>query len=844
MTMLKKRYPSMTEEEEEETDEDDDGSEESEEDKTAVSNFEDSVRRRTGLHILSKGGFSSSKSEEFSIFDLKPKSPKLSAMRKAKSFDVSQSSNSLDLTSHLAAAAGGGGSLLTTKPPAPTLATSSQQDLSFRAEEQVLPRKQCRKSSGGATLRHISSDFSSSLARTSKERKLSGTQAAKPPSGIRRSSRGSRKNSDDDKLFNPSRVSFMDHNDKTALDYLPDDTGANIVIRKGTGHRTVGDRHLQIQRTVSSPGDPKVVSSSSRDSPLKYERSVSTASSSARPRIRVIPPSSPPLPIIKINAEYTSLADELENVVMARLSPPSTPHVRFGRVRHHSEGVGMSIRGFNNPLRDAEETDFLIMEGLIQKRLQRDSENLAISLEESCSIHTDASEHDITLVVQPSPPLLQAGHSDFITMLEKSPTFQDIGRQTEPEFQMDNNTEYEVNPIDNRARKLGHFGELKKRHSIGSVDTSRYIRNKPSHTTVQLTSSIHPDEEINSSAVVSASAQHKFNKPKAGRIASPEPTHIDSPNSPQLGVRIAPVNLNLNSLRVASGGLLPPPRPLASPVHSLLIVDQSVVPLGFTSGDISLFPPSQHLRSPTMQQCVQIASLQHQQDAGDPSSQQELSSSQVRQQPPPYQPPPPPPPQQQPQFPPSKHLDTEHSPSDPSYRATPTQYTSSPNPQQCYSPRLSLQKTTSPAAAAAAATTTTTSIRAIVPSQKNSTSTAQLFPPISGSTSLIPRHCGPRSPTWGLDVRGTFQQAQFPPPPTSSTSNNAAPPPAANSSIMATAGTPPTTTTTTTTSQCITSATEVQVAASSIALQTVSVSTRRQPDLAADKKKNLTETEC
>lgn len=221
----------------------------------------------------------------------------------------------------------------------------------------------------------VDSESGSSLGRASRERKLSGGRK----SSIRKS-----KKSDVTKALSPSKVCFRDINIGDDSDSGDGDTG----VRKLSAEE---EMHIRYVRSMSAPNEAAAL-----HSPPKYERSLSTSSS--RPRIQVIPPSSPP-PIFTFTSEYTSLADELETVCMSRLSPPSSPHLHYpsGIVpklqRHHcSESAGISITISSNPLRDAEEADYQLMEGLIQRRMHRDSENLAVSLEDLCSVKTDLSD--------------------------------------------------------------------------------------------------------------------------------------------------------------------------------------------------------------------------------------------------------------------------------------------------------------------------------------------------------------------------------------------------------------------------------------------------------------------
>ncbi|XP_071516413.1 transient receptor potential cation channel trpm isoform X2 [Panulirus ornatus] len=223
----------------------------------------------------------------------------------------------------------------------------------------------------------LDSESGSSLGRASRERKLSGGRK----SSIRKSTK---KNDDVAKALSPSRVCFRDLDNGDDSDSGDGDTGVNKLSAEE-------EMHIRYVRSLSAPDETAALYS-----PPKYERSLSTSSS--RPRIQVIPPSSPP-PIFTFTSEYTSLADELETVCMSRLSPPSSPHLHYpsGVVpklqRHHCpESAGISITISSNPLRDAEEADYQLMEGLIQRRMHRDSENLAVSLEDLCSVKTDMSD--------------------------------------------------------------------------------------------------------------------------------------------------------------------------------------------------------------------------------------------------------------------------------------------------------------------------------------------------------------------------------------------------------------------------------------------------------------------
>ncbi|XP_054278600.1 transient receptor potential cation channel trpm-like [Macrosteles quadrilineatus] len=111
------------------------------------------------------------------------------------------------------------------------------------------------------------------------------------------------------------------------------------------------------------------------------ERSVTWA----EPRIKVIPPQGPSARsmLMAMHTEYTSITDELETLC-GLLSPPRSPRLlsppRIGetststhRSRHHSEmsNPEMALVWEKEHLKDAEESDYLLMEGLIQTRFQR-----------------------------------------------------------------------------------------------------------------------------------------------------------------------------------------------------------------------------------------------------------------------------------------------------------------------------------------------------------------------------------------------------------------------------------------------------------------------------------------
>uniref|UniRef100_A0A0A9YDY3 Transient receptor potential cation channel trpm n=1 Tax=Lygus hesperus TaxID=30085 RepID=A0A0A9YDY3_LYGHE len=132
----------------------------------------------------------------------------------------------------------------------------------------------------------------------------------------------------------------------------------------------------QLSQTHS---EPETADSSVRLGMAMVERSVTWA----EPRIKVIPPSSHPRTMLMaMHSEYTSITDELETVC-GLLSPPKSPslltpprhgegHIAGRRSRHHSEMSNPEMARFleKEHLRDAEESDYLLMEGLIQRRLR------------------------------------------------------------------------------------------------------------------------------------------------------------------------------------------------------------------------------------------------------------------------------------------------------------------------------------------------------------------------------------------------------------------------------------------------------------------------------------------
>lgn len=102
----------------------------------------------------------------------------------------------------------------------------------------------------------------------------------------------------------------------------------------------------------------------------------------AEPKIQVIPPTPRGAMLRAMHSEYTSITDELESVC-GLLSPPRTPRLlspprpdalpgSSQRNRHLSElsNPEMAKQMEKEMLRDAEENDYMLMEGVIQNRLR------------------------------------------------------------------------------------------------------------------------------------------------------------------------------------------------------------------------------------------------------------------------------------------------------------------------------------------------------------------------------------------------------------------------------------------------------------------------------------------
>ncbi|XP_065333383.1 transient receptor potential cation channel trpm isoform X3 [Cloeon dipterum] len=145
-----------------------------------------------------------------------------------------------------------------------------------------------------------------------------------------------------------------------------------------TSHPSLPRR--QLSQTQSEPDTEIRPGPSSR--PPRVERSISVAAKVtwAEPRIQVIPPTPRGAMLRAMHSEYTSITDELESVC-GLLSPPRTPRLLSPprpeaapliKPRHHSDISNRELakQMEKETLRDAEESDYLLMEGLIQHRLR------------------------------------------------------------------------------------------------------------------------------------------------------------------------------------------------------------------------------------------------------------------------------------------------------------------------------------------------------------------------------------------------------------------------------------------------------------------------------------------
>ncbi|XP_065218711.1 transient receptor potential cation channel trpm isoform X4 [Planococcus citri] len=169
----------------------------------------------------------------------------------------------------------------------------------------------------------------------------------------------------------------LDQYKLTATDVISNIDGSGVI--KGLGS-TRSDSCNSITEAAMAP-----CSSRTAICGPERERSVTWA----EPRIKVIPPSSGRSVLMAMHSEYTSITDELENIY-GLLSPPRSPCLlsppRRGessstnhppipkqRTRHASEMSNSEMAAFleKETLRDAEESDYQLMEDLLQHRMAK-----------------------------------------------------------------------------------------------------------------------------------------------------------------------------------------------------------------------------------------------------------------------------------------------------------------------------------------------------------------------------------------------------------------------------------------------------------------------------------------
>lgn len=107
------------------------------------------------------------------------------------------------------------------------------------------------------------------------------------------------------------------------------------------------------------------------------------------------PPAGPLRPHLGLTrGEYTSITDDIESFSMSRYNRPRAtsplthtfgPSFGASFSRQSSAEYQTLLSVESEILHGAEEEDYRMMEGLIKRRLHRDSENLTVSLEELCS---------------------------------------------------------------------------------------------------------------------------------------------------------------------------------------------------------------------------------------------------------------------------------------------------------------------------------------------------------------------------------------------------------------------------------------------------------------------------
>ncbi|XP_022248148.1 transient receptor potential cation channel trpm-like [Limulus polyphemus] len=225
---------------------------------------------------------------------------------------------------------------------------------------------------------------------------------------LRRVRKYTTSSSNSQKDSNLSKVSFADSEEHSTghslISPLADlnKSSCNSVLQNQLRRRRLENAGLYRQISVTSPEFPVEQLEDNIIAQLKEkpDEPISTKSQETSktepvlqwdPQICVIPSS--PLPnLVSRKGEYTSITDDLENKF---LFPPQSPtpgtHISPSQSLKNCQNQHNILALELEVLHDAEETDYNLMEGLIQRRLRRDSENLTVSLEDLCSNVSDTS---------------------------------------------------------------------------------------------------------------------------------------------------------------------------------------------------------------------------------------------------------------------------------------------------------------------------------------------------------------------------------------------------------------------------------------------------------------------
>ncbi|GIX66978.1 transient receptor potential cation channel trpm, partial [Caerostris darwini] len=156
---------------------------------------------------------------------------------------------------------------------------------------------------------------------------------------------------------------------------------------------TRGSSVSQMEDTISNliPAKQPVERSASVavGGPMRRKNTINTSECSLYPPGGVLRPH-----LGLTRGEYTSITDDIENFSIRYSRPRSTSPLThtfgpsfatsFSRQNSAEYQTLLSVESEN--LHAAEEADYHMMEGLIKRRLHRDSENLTVSLEELCSV--------------------------------------------------------------------------------------------------------------------------------------------------------------------------------------------------------------------------------------------------------------------------------------------------------------------------------------------------------------------------------------------------------------------------------------------------------------------------